>query len=280
MAQLLSSRSVRLRGYRQPIWPLVDRTHPINRGLTGYWPFDGQSISTTTTASLSPDGSGFGNDATITAASLVASHHGGLATSFSGNSTSHAIVQANVAILGALPRTFSFWANATSVSVQQAFFGYGSAANLSQFVVYVDVTGVGSIYFATDNGDWHTGNGVIAANTWAHIAVAYTGGNIQTAGSVLIYVNGVSQSLTAAGSGTGPITTTSSHVEIGSDYTNTNPFTGAIEGFRQYNRVLDPVEISQLYAEPYAGIIDITQWSRVGVAAAFTLQGYQPRVVM
>ncbi len=46
------------------------------------------------------------------------------------------------------------------------------------------------------------------------------------------------------------------------------PFNGSMDMVRIYDRVTSQSEVSQLYAEPYAGIYETQSFSRVGVAAA------------
>jgi hypothetical protein len=260
--KLLLPRIPRLKGIRQPIRPIRDQNNTINRGLIGHWMQSGSSIG------IDPDLSEFANDATITAGSSQYSHHGGTAMSFNGSSTLAAISQ-NDAILGAAPRSLSLWINNTDNTIR-AIFSYGVATTFNFFALYINVIGGagGDLYFASNGNDIHTGSLVIATNTWYHVVLTYNGGTLATVGTLLIYVNGVSQSLTTAGSPSS-LATLASTINIGNDVgTAGRNWKGGLENVRWYNRVLDPVEVSQLYAEPYVGLIDITQWPRVGVAAA------------
>ena len=250
MAQLLFPKNVRTRGIRQPIWPKIDVTHPINRGLVGYWPLDGQG------SGLALDFSGFGNNGTPSNASLRDSHHGGNAFSFDGTST-NVVIPSNAAITGNNPRTFAAWTYLTSTSTLRAIFSYGGLAVGNGFVVFNNVNGTGDLYFAGNTDDWATSIGVVALNQWNHIAVTYNGAVVSTAGSILLYYNGVKQSITLQ-AGSSALNTTATVLHIGDDLNNAGRFfPGGIEAVRWYNRVLDPVEIAQLYAEPYAGVFDV-----------------------
>jgi hypothetical protein len=189
---------------------------------------------------------------------LQDSHHGGNALSFNG-STSNVVIPANAGVLGGNPRTFLAWVKQTSTpGGLVAFFSYGVAATAQQFVFYTSVTQAGDLYFAGNGEDWRTSAGsLITNNVWNQVAVTYNGGVMDVAGSLLIYFNGASQVLILAGGTSVFLNTQSSPVHIGDDVTTAGRlFPGLIEGARFYNRALDAVEIAQLYAEPYAGIVD------------------------
>jgi hypothetical protein len=249
MAQILFPRAVRLRGVRQPVWPQVDETHPINRGLVGYWQCDGEGV-------LQPDYSGAGNNGVATATGLQDSHHGGNALSFNGTS-SNVIAPANASILGGTPRTFAAWVNLASNTPARGIFTYGStSAGGAANDLWTGFTNAGDVYFRTIGNDVRTtSGGAIPTNTWTHLAVVYLGGNL-SASTLLIYVNAALQAGTTVGPPT-TLVTLSSPVHIGDDISVTvSPFSGAIEGVRWYNRALSATEIQQLYTEPYIGIVD------------------------
>jgi hypothetical protein len=225
---------------------------------------------------LSPDLSGFGNDGTTSnISSLTDSHHGGNAYSFGGTNSINAIPQ-NAGILGANTRSFSGWVKPTSISIGQVgIFGYG--VDTSSHIHYILSSSVnnGDIYVYNNGGDVQTTTGgMLTANKWTHVVVTYNGGIVATGNSsILIYINGVSQTVQYNGA-LGTLATQAGTVYVGSFQNASGYFSGGIEGIRWYNRVLDPSEITQLYAEPYAGIIDITQWSRVGAAASTLVLGW------
>ena len=272
MAQLLSPRGVRLRGIRQPIWPVVDITHPINRGLVGYWQLDGQGFG------LVPDYSGFGNNGTPNNISSIRdSHHGGNAFSFNGTS-GNVVIPSNAAILGDNARTFAAWIYTTTISTAtlRAIFSYGTASPPPNnfFVIYNNVTNAGDFYVSGGANDIRTSAGVISVNTWYHCAIVYRGGGIASA-NLFFYLNGTSQSTTTVGGAGAALNTASTAVHIGDDLTVAGRnYSGAIEGARWYNRALDAVEVQQLFAEPYAGIFDASA-SIVpgGVIAGLPLMG-------
>jgi hypothetical protein len=249
MAQILFPRAVRPRGVRQPVWPQVDETHPINRGLVGYWQLDGEGV-------LQLDYSGAGNNGVATATGLQDSHHGGNALSFNGTS-SVVVMPANAGILGATPRTFAAWINLATTTGLRGIFSYGVLAT-QFFIIYNNGSNPGDVYFAGSGNDVRTtSGGVVATNTWTHLAVTYNGGNISIT-NLLIYVNAVVPALTLAGGGS-QLNTPSSPVHIGDDVTTSGRvYSGAIEGARWYNRALSATEIQQLYTEPYIGIVDVS----------------------
>jgi len=255
MAHILLPRQVRSRGIRQPNWPSVDETHPINRGLVGYWPLDGEG------SGLVPDYSGAGNQGTPTAVGLRDSHHGGNAFSFNGSS-SVVTIPSNAAITGAGTRSFACWINTTTTTGIRGIFSYGAGTSNNFFAIYINVTGAGDFYFSGLGNDFNTAAGLIAVNTWNHVAVTYNGGATSSGavplGNLVLYVNGTAPTLTQSGGNHGALNTSSSAIHIGDDISTAGRvFSGGIEGARWYNRALDAVEIQQLYAEPYAGIVDV-----------------------
>jgi hypothetical protein len=256
MAQLLTPRQVRSRGIRQPIWPLIDRTHPINRGLVGYWQCDGEGV-------LVPDYSGWGNNGVATAVGLKDSHHGGNALSFSNASNSNIIISDGTAsitkITGNSPRSISVWVNPASTISPLAIFSYGVGTTNNLFAMYNNSSVAGDVYIAGIGNDVSIGGGNCPVNTWTHVVFTYNGGSILPlgAGVTLFYINTITPNQGQGGSGAAWNTSASSTLHIGDDIaTAGRSYDGRLEGLRWYNRVLDPVEVRQLYVEPYIGIVD------------------------
>lgn len=120
--------------------------------------------------------------------------------------------------------------------------------------LYVESTGMGVRFvqeYATTDGVWSTGNGKIPASQWTHIVVTYTVG---TSNDPLIYINGVSQTVTEDSTPLGAVQSDASHdgcigqaADAGGGCLATKTFDGIIDEVRLYDRVLLLSEIVELY---------------------------------
>lgn len=204
---------------------------PTN-GLVGYWPFNGNAN----------DLSGFGNNGTVSGATLTTDRFGAANSAYSFNGSSYISV-------GNFPitrNTFSitFWFNTTDTTLIQrpvthnwpngAFstdlspqYGFGAAiqnVSSSQTNIY----GVGNP----------------RKNNWYHYALTYDGSILK------LFVNGslVSSSLTGIG-----LKTINTTLFFGG-----NPsffFKGKIDDIRIYNRAISSLEISESFNDDNTGLI-------------------------
>lgn len=107
-----------------------------------------------------------------------------------------------------------------------------------------------SIQWQTVEGDWDTP--VFAANNWYHIVATYSYSNVSN--QPIIYINGVSQSLSilSTASGSAPVDDTT--ISIGNRNSaggSTKGFVGDIAYTRVWNRILSQSEVSLLYSNPW-----------------------------
>ena len=129
----------------------------------------------------------------------------------------------------------SMWLNPTAVNGSP--FMMGSAATSQAFLTFI--TGSNQLNL----GRWgdslgSTSNGSVPLNTWTHIAIS------SNAGSVTVYVNGVSDLTFSTTYNISSSGTFFGYASTGNQY-----YTGSIDQVRIFNRALDSGEALQLYNE-------------------------------
>ena len=219
----------------------------MTRGLVGYWSFDcgtGQTVY---------DGSGNSNNGTFGASSAVGSddplwitngkNAGG--AKFDGTNDYVNVGPLTDEITGANPRTISFWFN-TDV--------FGTDTDRTLLTYANGVSGAGLWVFA-ENEAISVGFGghriitpktVLSIETWYHVSIVVPSGATQTS-DVLVYLDGINQSLSDEVGSAQTLDTTDTGVKIGSDEALANYFKGLIDEVRIYNRALSAAEIKALY---------------------------------
>ena len=99
---------------------------------------------------------------------------------------------------------------------------------------------------ATDGG-WQTNGGAVPLNQWSHIALAYD--DSSNVNEPVIYVDGVSQTVTETDTPTGTMSSDATHVLFVGNHTATRQaFKGSIDHPRVWNRTLSASEMKNLYA--------------------------------
>lgn len=253
MSQAFSHIGVsRPRGFRKPVNPVLDLSHPLSRGLLSCWVLGdsakGRAID------IGPQGAHMsvasGNP------SPVSSHHGGMATVFKtaaiGVDGSYA--SAPFPITSAQSYSISLWVN------PEANSGTNSRwySKNDTIILYGDGQ---TSWNATNDGSGTNLTPTLTTpfGAWTHIVITST-----PSGAGQFYANGA---LLASGA-LGAVPNDTAALYIGDRASTGRPVLGQEEGFRWYSRVLSASEIRQLYAEPYAGIYSAGTFNIVGIAAA------------
>lgn len=100
---------------------------------------------------------------------------------------------------------------------------------------------------ATTNGAWtFTHNGL---NTWQHVVVTYD--NTNNANNPVVYLNGVSVSVTRVTSPVGAMATDDNYLAIGNRADLVRAWDGGIMYGRIWNRILSSTEAGLLYQNPW-----------------------------
>jgi alpha-tubulin suppressor-like RCC1 family protein len=232
-------------GATQSSLSAIEQAPAGDTGPVGYWQLN-EGTGTTTV-----DASGNSNNGTLTSSpSWVTGEFGG-ALNFNG--TSSYVDLNNTTSSGALkpplPVTISAWIKLTSASGYQAIFASDNFNSVYAGCLLETNGGKLECVYATGDNSFtfrsKVGTTVMSAGQWYHVAAV-----IQGPTTMNLYVNGVDDGGTYAGTGTGlGYTTTSSKIGCrnGSTY-----FNGAIDDVRFYNRVLSSTEV-ELLANPPVG---------------------------
>jgi hypothetical protein len=229
----------------------------ITSGLVGHWTFDGSDINWAT--GIARDSSGQGNNGSLIAMSTTTSPVAGkLGQAITFNGTQANLVEAD-SVASAIKTgdvSFTAWIkfpsrydnsspaeliirNADGPSDNDVYLEMNSQScgcgALS--LIVIDHTG-GQTRLDTNTGSWN-------ANQWYFIAGTYA----SSTGALHVYVNGVPDDSATVNVGTFRGTTYSTHFMIGGDTVSgiNEPFNGAMDDVRVYNRALGAAEIAKLY---------------------------------
>lgn len=160
---------------------------------------------------------------------------------------------------GTNDKPFSIKANInyTSLSIISPIFSRytGSNNNTSEYLFYLRSTGkLALLLFNKAAGGVYIGAEVSTAlsnNTAYNVIVTYNGSGSWT--GIKIYVNGVSQTLSALNNGSGytSMGNTSLLTQIANNSTTSNPFRGTIDELYVFNAELTPAQITTLQTNYY-----------------------------
>lgn len=226
----------------------VNWQHPLNKGLVAWWiGLPGR------TGNVLYNLVGRNHGTLTNGPTWRAGPNGFAANNFDG--TDDYVSPPNLGLSGAIARTFAGWIYQTSISSgTKSIFRCGpdNTSALQTFGLWCNVTINGDLYVPFWSRDWYTG-AVITANTWTHVTVTYNGGAVQTAGNVVVYVNGVSRSLTSVGSATGNANTVETAYRLGADPISGLYLSGSLSDLRFHNRALAADEVFALYDQSRRG---------------------------
>lgn len=227
---------------------LLDRAHPLARGLVGWWPLNeggGAGVM---------DVTGVGKPSPITTASTahkwIGGPRGGAAVLFDGQQAV-APVSNNLFQIGAGDFTLSIWVYTTytgTILAMSKFAGSGDD-------YWMGLSGSSAIMAI--RGGTITGS-VINDGRWHHIAAT------RLSGYVTVYVDGLARNAGTLATASSPTGSFLLGAFIAAGYYG---WIGGMSGGRYYNRALPAIEISRLYADPLAGALASVRASRLIVPA-------------
>ena len=232
---------------------VLDRAHPLARGLVGWWPMNEGGGTRVNDIS--------GNQLAGTMANFSMSQSSGWVGSSVGrgvafDATDDALTIAhNVAIANALTSTtftFAAWARVDNLAAYSLLAYKGNAGGIpGPLQVYWEPSGGGAWWFLIGDGTSSSGGpnsaaGQISAGVWHHVACVRNGS------TGYIYING-KLSGTPGGGFIGP-NDVSTSLCLGCR-TGSYISQGATTQARLYSRALSAVEAAQLYADPLAGAL-------------------------
>jgi len=229
-------------------------TVALSSGLVGYWTFDGPTVHWGT--GKVDDVSGNGNTGQMIGMSTTTSPtigKIGQALKFVSANSQSITVPAISSLQNAPQATLSAWFKRTVVGSNVSWgadldytgqYRFGSEV-YSDGNIYVGIGNgaVGYAYFASDDTKWHK------------LDVVFNGANGTNATRLVVYLDGVAQTLTfSGGAGTIPanILSTNAPFYIGRDLSTAgigHYSDGTIDDVRIYSRALSTQQIAQLYAQ-------------------------------
>lgn len=225
----------------KPPLPIVQRGHPLNRGLVGAWLFtEGAGLLAQDCVNGGRFADGSRQDGRLTAVTQWTQGNLGRALSFNGTSE-------DLQCGGGTPLSrFSVaaWVYPTSFADYRTIICRGNGANRNYEIDLEQTTGKMRVIFTDGSNSFRTliGNTGLTLNKWTHIIGTFDGATLAA------YVNGiVDGNVTAAFA---PDVSTIWVLRIGS-LLGANYFAGNIAEVRLFNRALAPQEVRDLYASTY-----------------------------
>jgi hypothetical protein len=223
---------------------VVSNSTSLNKGLVGWWNFDGKTVSGTRVF----DASGNGNYGTMTNGPTLTEGKLGQGMGFDGGDD-YATLNKNTSF-NISQGTVSVWVYAERDGGEVITFGDGSANGDNGFEFAFGATGkITPKLFISGVFIWRAQSPAVSFNTWHHVVVTVDGtGN-------KVFVDGIQQSLTYVdGSAASTeffddIYSNASTIDIGRLNTTNFPtyFDGTIDDIRIYNRALSADEVKRLY---------------------------------
>ncbi|MGB3072734.1 MAG: LamG domain-containing protein, partial [Candidatus Moraniibacteriota bacterium] len=211
----------------------------LTNGLVGYWSLDGQDVKWEDNTTEVKDSSGFGNDADALNMSVTAVTPGRIGQAMNFDGVNQSVNMGTGAAFDNLnTKTVSAWIKPSGLTAYRGIMGRGTWAFQICSNDATDCNGTTGriVYyheFSGTEGKWILGANSVTANQWAHVVVTYD--RTSTANDPVIYVNGVSQSVTELSAPTGTANDeTGTSLQIG--YDGYAYAMGAIDDVRIYNR--------------------------------------------
>jgi len=240
-----------------------------NTGLVGYWAFDeGQGTR-------ADDYSGNENDGTLESSMTdddwVQGRVGG-ALGFDG-SDDYVNTNLNTHFT---PITISSWVRLDTLdtgSDQRIIEKREAGIEVLGLNIKIN-TGIIEFFriFDGGGGDWKTPTDTLTINTWHHVAVTYD--DSSPSNDAIIYVDGVSQSLTET-SRSGTANTNTDDYIIGNRGAADRPFSGLIDEVRIYNRALSASEVENLFKSSKHFTANVSQTNKItdGLVGMWSFDG-------
>jgi large repetitive protein len=247
----------------KPSNPVINRSHPLARGLVGAWAFqDGGG-------SVLRDVSGHGNDGTFVGTPTWISAERGGALDFSGSNCIDLGNKADFKPAVNQGISFSAWARPDTVSGNDFIYGHRYSGGSSAIQLARFGSGFYVLFFSNGRAEtaYQTIAGVFAVGVWVHlVAVRRPDGQIDA------YVDGVKTTLGTVCSGAISDQNVSAFIGRHSRYPASQDWDGQIQDFRMWSRALADTEVIDLYVgdDLYSPAIDTFEryYERVPLGAA------------
>jgi hypothetical protein len=209
----------------------------LDKGLVGYWTFDGKDIGLSGTRAK--DLSGNNNYGTLNGGASLKGIEGkiGQALQFDGINDG---VLVTGDVMGTSATTVAAWINTRTLTVDQNIISNDTPAFIAELKID---QGDNQLEFSSDGGSTIAGISLtnLKTNTWMHIVAVRNSSN-----QVTFYVDGVQKGTPNQASGTPSGGATDTSLGYNSD-SGGNYWNGLIDEVRIYNRALSASEIARLY---------------------------------
>ena len=246
----------------------LDLTHPLARGLVGYWPMvEGSGAPT----NLATPAAGTTNAMAWAAAPIGPSGRRGPVLSNPGTTNQVRVPNAPALDIQGPAITYGGWVYPTISNAFQTLLckDITTTAAGRQYAAYLSSAGTGSVFVGIGGASGFGGNVAVApawaVNAWNLVLVGYDGATIR------VYVNGkLAGTQPLAGSVVSPSPGGNVPVYMGSDSGNVFPLNGYLDAGFVWNRPLAALEVAALYAGPYQllrSTVDIA-WIAAATATA------------
>lgn len=214
-------------------------TSPLQKGLVGYWAFDGKDVNATQVLDKS------GSDNHGAKVGSVSAAKGKLGQAMKFNGASDCVILNSTITLGNGNWTVSTWVKTSTGGTVMSNSSGGPVTN------EMGVAGDGRIFYSNYDGGWNSNFGTAAINDgiWHHLT--WVNFSNQT---MNMYVDGKLEA-----GGFGSFTTNGGPVNsIGKAWEGHTAIDGYLDEFRVYSRALSAKEIKQLYSGSAGGKVGDT----------------------
>ena len=229
---------------------ILNRAHPLARGLVAAWPFDEGGGGKTVRDAV---GSNHG-----TAQAYNKWTGGAFGHCMAFNGTNDYVSVADSASLDGMANiTIAFWGKASTFS--------DNAYPVGKRASYEFLANGGKLKAGVNSGDWvyATTATSITTGVWFHATVTYDGSNVK------IYYNG---SLEDTQPQSGLVANNTNPLGLGfllNPAVEGYQFNGSIDDVRIYNRALSAAEVAAVYADPWAIYRPLRDWLKVALMGAW-----------
>ena len=236
-------------GFKKPSRPVLNKLHPLSRGLGGLW------LTGNETTGFISDISENGNNGKIVNGPLanIPSFNNGYSTRFSivGAPNQYVDCGPSALLKGSPALTIICWVNYDNTGAFPRIISNSDGNNGFNFVAF-NLTSNPAVGFLKGGTNTILDMGFhMDAHKWVFFAITYD--NV----TANLYYNGTLAATLGSSSILGVSTDNLCFAtEPGTQPSASNNYPGGLEAVRIYNRALTAAEVLQLYVEPYAGIYD------------------------
>jgi len=169
-----------------------------------------------------------------------------MARRFAGSTSTDKIAFASITPSTLRSISVWFYIDAIDSTPRRIYEWGGGSVPTHRDLFFVDAAGEENtrltVGWSTTGGAWEIANP--STGTWHHLLVTYDGG--ATTNDPVIYIDGVSQSITEQATPAGTLNSASETLNIGNRSDSTRAWNGAIAEYGRWERILNAGEISAL----------------------------------